>query len=69
MAKFSKEMFISDVLRSHPQAAKVLGRFGLMCAGCGGAENETIAHAAHNYGIALDDLLDQLNALGPPARE
>ena len=40
--KITKEMTIAEVVEKYPKAASILMGFGLHCAGCPGAQSETI---------------------------
>jgi hybrid cluster-associated redox disulfide protein len=63
----AKDMTIEAVLRDYPFLEEVFRDHGLHCAGClgGGIEclvgGETIADRADWYGIAVEDLLADLN--------
>lgn len=56
----SPETRIQDLLKEHPGAAKVLEDYGMMCTGCGGAQSDTIKHAAQNHGLVPDELIQAL---------
>lgn len=57
----TQETKIEDVLRNHPKAAPVFGRFGIDCAECQLSAYENIEHGARVHGIDLKQLLDALN--------
>jgi len=54
---------MTDVLKMHPDAIKVLNSFGLCCAECSGAKHESVQQGAINHGLDVDELLAKLNAL------
>jgi hybrid cluster-associated redox disulfide protein len=60
---FSGTTLIRDVLTRHPEATAVFDRLGLGCPSCLAADMDTLASVASMHDIALDDLLDNLNAL------
>lgn len=51
---------IYDLLKTKPESAEVLFRFGMGCVGCAIARGETIREAAMAHGIPLDELLSAL---------
>jgi hybrid cluster-associated redox disulfide protein len=55
---------IYDLLKTKPEAAAVLFKFGMGCVGCAIARGETIREAAMVHGIPLEELTA---ALGIPA--
>ncbi len=58
----TKEMLIGDVIRTYPQVADVLLRFGMHCIGCMAARGESIADACAVHGLDADELLEEINA-------
>lgn len=61
---------MAEILTMHPDADKVLARFGLCCSSCSGARHESLRQGAINHGLDVQELLQQLNALfdtPPPA--
>ena len=61
MSKITRMTKIGDLLRDHPEAAKVLQKFNLNCPGCGGIEHETIFLGATAHGLDPDAIVDALN--------
>ena len=59
--KITKEMTIAEVVEKYPKAASIHMGFGLHCAGCPGAQSETIGEMAANYQMDLDEFLKNLN--------
>ena len=62
MESVTGETLISDVLVSHPRAVEVFSRFGLGCPSCFAASMETISAVASMHDVALERLLEELNA-------
>ncbi len=63
MAKFTKEMTIGEVLQLDANAAPVLMEIGMHCLGCPSSQGESLEDAAMVHGIAVEELLEKLNAL------
>ena len=63
MARITRNMTFVDILRSHPDAAKVLGRFNMGCVGCMGAQQETLEQGATAHGLDPEAVLKALNEL------
>lgn len=61
--KITKDLTISQVLETNPDAAKVLMDNGMHCLGCFIASGETVEQAAQAHGIDVDELMEQLNAV------
>lgn len=63
MAQITSNMTFSEILRSHPDAPRVLTRFNLGCVGCMGAQHETLEQGATAHGLDPQVLLQALNEL------
>ena len=63
MADISHHTRIGELLKMHPEAAKVLKEFNLDCAGCGGAAHETIETGATAHGLDPDKIVEMLRAV------
>jgi hybrid cluster-associated redox disulfide protein len=63
--RFSKEMTVEAALKKDSRVAKVLAKFGMVCKGCGGAAADTIVVAAKTHRVDPDELVSELNKLGP----
>ncbi len=63
MARISKDMTFNEILRSHPDASKVLAGFNLGCVGCMGAQHESLEQGAMAHGLDPEVLLVALNQL------
>ena len=58
-----KDMTIGDVLRSNPEAIRVLQNYGMGCVGCPSAQAETLEEACQVHRLNVDDLLNDLKDL------
>jgi len=61
MKKITKKTVLGEVVMNHPETVEVFFKYGLPCAMCHLAFNETIEDAAKSHGIKLDKLLKDLN--------
>ena len=52
----TKEMTVIEVLNMGQQYGRVFEKFLLTCAGCPGAESETLEEAAKGHGVRLECL-------------
>ena len=65
-AMFSPETIVGDALQMHPKVRWVFAAYHLGgCNGCEKNASETLEEVAAGYGISLDRLLADLNALQP----
>ncbi|MGH9459542.1 MAG: DUF1858 domain-containing protein [Thermoanaerobaculia bacterium] len=63
-APFTKEMTVSEAMRHHPVARWVFFSFNLSgCNACSISEDETLEQLSAKYGIPLERLLGELNAV------
>ncbi|MBT1071583.1 DUF1858 domain-containing protein [Pelotalea chapellei] len=60
--KITKDMTFFEVMRTYPEAVKVLQKHNLGCVGCMGAQNESLEQGANAHGLNVDELLKDLNA-------
>ena len=60
-SKITADMTIGELIQTHPKAAEILFKEGLMCAMCGMAGNETIRQGAEAHGIDAKKLIEKLN--------
>lgn len=60
--KITGDMTFFDVMRTYPEAVKVLQKYNLGCVGCMGAQNESLTQGANAHGIDPDALVRDLNA-------
>jgi len=61
---FSPETRVDEALRIHPKARWVFAAYHIGgCNSCERSSEETLAQVAEGYGLALDRLLADLNAL------
>lgn len=61
-AKITKDTIFLEMLKNHPETAKVLKKYNLACASCLGAQSEPIELGAINHGLDPEQLLADLNA-------
>lgn len=59
--RITKVMTFFEVMRTYPDAVKVLQKYNLGCVGCMGAQNESLEQGANAHGINVDDLVKDLN--------
>lgn len=57
----TKDMTVSEILEISEKYERIFDRYMLTCAGCPGAEAETLEQAAEGHGIDLEKLLRDLN--------
>ncbi len=62
MVTITKDMSIGEVVQKYPQTIEVFLRHGLMCFGCAIARFENIEQGATAHGIAVEPLIQDLNA-------
>lgn len=63
MAEITKDMTISEILRTKPEAASVLMDAGMHCLGCPSAQGESLEVAAMVHGMNIDDIMMKLGEL------
>lgn len=56
----TKNSIISEILRSHPDNARVLFAAGMHCLGCPSSQMESLGEACMVHGLDVDVILDQL---------
>ncbi|MCM8711415.1 DUF1858 domain-containing protein [Clostridium sp. SYSU_GA19001] len=61
--KVTGNMTIGEVVRLHPDAARVLMSFGMGCVGCPSAQMETLEEGALVHGIDVNEMIEALNKL------
>lgn len=62
MAQINKEMIIAEILQIDDRIAPVLMGAGMHCLGCPSAQGESLEEACAVHGIAVDELVDNINA-------
>ena len=62
MAKITKDMVISDIIRTDPGIIQFLINAGMHCAGCPSAQSETLEEAGFVHGTDIDALVDEINS-------
>lgn len=66
--QFHRDMTVGDAMNTHPNARWVFASYHLGgCSHCAISNEETIEQVAEGYGVPLDKLLEDLNALLEPA--
>ena len=63
MSKVTGDMTIGEVVRMHPDAARVLMSFGMGCISWPGSQMETLEEGAAVHGLDVQEMLEQLNKL------
>ncbi|MBD3202800.1 DUF1858 domain-containing protein [Candidatus Woesearchaeota archaeon] len=56
MKKIKKDMILGDVVKKHPESAKVMFKYGLHCIGCHVAGHETIEQGSKAHGMSDEDI-------------
>lgn len=65
---FAPDTIVADALSRHPKARWVFAAYHIGgCNGCERSSGETLEEVASGYGIPLDRLLSDLNALAGSA--
>ena len=62
MEKVNKTMLIGEILRMDEGIADILLSHDLHCAGCPGAQSETLTDAGERHDLDVDALVAELNA-------
>ena len=61
MARVTKDMIISDIIRLDQGTIPLLMEAGMHCVGCPSAQGESLEEAAMVHMIDVDDLVETLN--------
>ncbi len=73
MNKITKDMMLGDIVRAHPETAKVMFRYGLHCIGCHVSAYETVEQGCLAHGISRPDIekmVKEMNeAIAKPIQE
>jgi hybrid cluster-associated redox disulfide protein len=67
--KITKDMTFGEVLGKYPQTVKTFFEYGMHCFGCHIAVSETIEQGASAHGVAVDQLIEDLNKTVSSAAE
>ena len=65
--KITKNMKFGELLKEYPDAAPILGNYGLHCVGCRLSVHETIEQGMKAHGLdeaAIEKLVLELNKIG-----
>ena len=57
----TKNMTITEIIKTKPAAAAILMSKGMHCLGCVIAQGETLEQAADVHGIPVEELLKEIN--------
>ena len=60
--EITKNMLIGDVLKVDKGIVPILLKNGLHCLGCPSAQGETLEEACEIHGIAVEQLVEEINA-------
>ncbi len=60
--EFNKDTKIGEILEKAPQKAEILLEIGMHCLGCPASQMETLEEACQVHGIAVEEVLEKLNA-------
>lgn len=61
MAKVTKDMIISDILKLDRGTVPILLNSGMHCLGCPSSSGESLEDACSIHGIDVDNLVNELN--------
>ena len=61
MDRITGDMKTAEVLEKYPEAAEVLGEYGMLCSGCFCAEAETLEEACAVHCMDPDAVISLLN--------
>lgn len=61
MAKVTKDMIISDIIKIDGGIIPILLGAGMHCIGCPSAQGETLEEAAMVHGLNSDELVSDIN--------
>jgi hybrid cluster-associated redox disulfide protein len=59
----TKDMTFAQVMRMHPDVAKVFAKYNLGCIGCMGAQAESLEQGCAAHGLDVNEVLKDLNQL------
>ncbi|MCL1833102.1 MAG: DUF1858 domain-containing protein [Leptospirales bacterium] len=65
--KITKDMTFGELIKKYPDAAPILGNYGLHCVGCHLGVHETIEQGMKAHGLdsdAVEKLILELNKMG-----
>jgi hydroxylamine reductase len=65
--KITKDMTFGELLKQYPDAAPILGNYGLHCIGCRLSDQETIEQGMKVHGMddaTINKLVLELNQIG-----
>ena len=63
MTTITKDTIIGDILDIAPETAPVFMASGMHCLGCPASRGETGEEACEVHGVAVDELLEEVNRI------
>jgi len=57
------EMTVAEIMDAYPQTISVFVERKMICVGCAMADFDTLSDAATNYGITVEQLLEELRGI------
>ena len=57
----TKQMLISEIIESKPEALQILTEVGMHCVGCPASAGESLEEACMVHGIDIDEVLTEIN--------
>jgi hybrid cluster-associated redox disulfide protein len=57
----TKDMTVEEVIRRFPETALVFSRYGVPCAACSAAQEDSVEQSAALHGLDAQQLLAELN--------
>ena len=61
MMNFNKDTTIGEIIKKAPNKVNLFAEAGMHCIGCAISETETIENACLEFGIDVNDFLQELN--------
>jgi hybrid cluster-associated redox disulfide protein len=65
----TEDSVIADIIRVYPQTIPALRAYGMGCLGCPSATAEALKKAAEIHGVAIKELVNELNKARKEARK
>ncbi|MEG2199834.1 MAG: DUF1858 domain-containing protein [Acetivibrio sp.] len=62
MAQVNKDMLIGELIQIDERIAPILMGVGMHCLGCPSSQGESLEEACMVHGLAVDELVDNINA-------
>ena len=58
----TKDMNLKELLKKHPDSARVFASYGIGCLGCAMASYESIGEGVSAHGIDVEEFMKDLNS-------